>query len=43
MTRVTGHLVSTDFKFPITAFGRSRPAADASREVVERCLLDGLM
>jgi hypothetical protein len=29
--------------FPITAFGRSRPAADASREVVERWLLDGLM
>jgi len=25
------------------AFGRSRPAADASREVVERWLLDGLM
>jgi hypothetical protein len=24
------------------AFGRSRPAADASREVVERWLLDGL-
>jgi hypothetical protein len=24
-------------------FGRSRPAADASREVVERWLLDGLM
>jgi hypothetical protein len=25
------------------AFGRSRPAADATREVVERWLLDGLM
>jgi hypothetical protein len=25
-----------------SAFGRSRPAADASREVVERWLLDGL-
>ena len=30
------------FTLPITAFGRSRPAADASREVVERWLLDGL-
>jgi hypothetical protein len=29
--------------FTDTAFGRSRPAADASREVVERWLLDGLM
>src|SRR5215469_13038317 len=28
--------------FPILSFGRSRPAADASREVVERWLLDGL-
>ena len=28
--------------FPVTAFGRSRPAADASREVVECWLLDGL-
>jgi hypothetical protein len=28
---------------PSTAFGRSRPAADATREVVERWLLDGLM
>src|SRR6516225_9620887 len=27
---------------PITWLGRSRPAADASREVVERWLLDGL-
>ena len=27
----------------ICAFGRSRPAADATREVVERWLLDGLM
>ena len=27
---------------PVRAFGRSRPAADASREVVERWLLDGL-
>jgi pimeloyl-ACP methyl ester carboxylesterase len=27
----------------ISAFGRSRPAADATREVVERGLLDGLM
>ena len=26
----------------ICAFGRSRPAADASREVVERWLLDGV-
>jgi hypothetical protein len=26
-----------------SAFGRSRPAADASREVVERWLLDDLM
>jgi hypothetical protein len=26
----------------IATFGRSRPAADASREVVERWLLDGL-
>jgi len=25
----------------ITAFGRSRPAADATREVVERWFLDG--
>jgi hypothetical protein len=30
-------------QFPIRAFGRSRPAADATREVVERWLLDGLM
>ncbi|MFI5096117.1 MAG: hypothetical protein ACHQIK_22075, partial [Candidatus Acidiferrales bacterium] len=29
-------------QFPVTALGRSRPAADASREVVERWLLDGL-
>jgi hypothetical protein len=29
--------------FPVRAFGRSRPAADASREVVERWLLDDLM
>jgi glycosyltransferase involved in cell wall biosynthesis len=29
--------------FTVTAFGRSRPAADATREVVERWLLDGLM
>jgi hypothetical protein len=27
----------------VTLLGRSRPAADASREVVERWLLDGLM
>jgi len=27
--------------FPVTALGRSRPAADASREVVERWLLYG--
>jgi hypothetical protein len=37
----------TSFKVPglhmVTALGRSRPAADASREVVERWLLDGLM
>ena len=26
----------------VSAFGRSRPAADATREVVERWLLDGL-
>jgi hypothetical protein len=26
----------------ITSLGRSRPAADASREVVERLLLDGV-
>jgi hypothetical protein len=31
------------FHFAVTPFGRSRPAADASREVVERWLLDGLM
>jgi len=31
------------FHLMVTAFGRSRPAADASREVVERWLLDGLM
>jgi hypothetical protein len=38
---------SSDFKYHFTspgcAFGRSRPAADATREVVERWLLDGLM
>jgi hypothetical protein len=28
---------------PVRAFERSHPAADASREVVERWLLDGLM
>jgi hypothetical protein len=27
---------------PVTALGRSRPAADASREVTECWLLDGL-
>jgi hypothetical protein len=27
---------------PVSALGRSRPAADASREVVECWLLDGL-
>jgi hypothetical protein len=29
-------------KCPVTAFERSRPAADATREVVERWLLYGL-
>ncbi len=28
--------ISVVGQFPVTAFGRSRPAADASREVVER-------
>jgi hypothetical protein len=37
---VIGNLKST---LMITAFGRSRPAADASREVVKHWLLDGLM
>jgi hypothetical protein len=32
-----------EITFPVSAFGRSRPAADASREVVEHWLLDGLM
>jgi hypothetical protein len=32
-----------DSQSPRTPFGRSRPAADASREVVERWLRDGLM
>jgi hypothetical protein len=35
--------VRTNPPSPITAFGRSRPAADASREVVDRWLLDALM
>ncbi len=30
-------------QFPVRALGRSRPAADATREAVERWLLDGLM
>ncbi len=30
-------------KFPINALGRSRPAADATREAGEHWLLDGLM
>src|SRR5271167_999818 len=41
--RVTGHVVFGPISTsPVTAFGRSRPAADASREVVQRWLLDGL-
>ena len=44
VSRVTGHLKnSPKTTCTITAFGRSRPAADATREVVERGLLDGLM
>ena len=31
-----------DLTCPVSALGRSRPAADASREVVECLLLDGL-
>jgi hypothetical protein len=38
--RIIGNLKST---WTIRALGRSRPAADATREVVERWLLDGLM
>ena len=30
-------------QFPVNAFGRSRPAADATREAGEHWLLDGLM
>jgi len=41
--RLTGRRESGQFHVSVTAFGRSRPAADASREVVERWLLDGLM
>jgi hypothetical protein len=39
-SRVTGNLKST---WTVTALGRSRPAADATREVVEGWLLDDLM
>jgi hypothetical protein len=35
--------IIVDSTWTITALGRSRPAADASREVVERWLLDDLM
>jgi hypothetical protein len=33
---------ASESSWTVSAFGRSRPAADASREVVERWLLDGL-
>jgi hypothetical protein len=39
IVRVVFRPISTS---PVTAFGRSRPAADASREVEERWLLYGL-
>jgi hypothetical protein len=32
-----GKVLFADSTFPVTALGRSRPAADATREVVERC------
>jgi len=35
--------VYNEATLPVNAFGRGRPAADASREVVEHWLLDGLM
>jgi len=46
VSRETGQVLGPpslpDSASTITAFGRSRPAADASREVVECWLLDGL-
>jgi hypothetical protein len=40
--RVIGHLPGpSDFNCPRCALGRSRPAADAAREVAERWLLYG--
>jgi hypothetical protein len=35
-SRLTGKVPLSDSTLPVTAFGRSRPAADASREVGER-------
>jgi len=42
LARKTRHLTGGDFTSPVNAFERSRPAADATREVVERWLLYGL-
>jgi hypothetical protein len=40
-SRETGKVPAPKGTWEVTAFGRSRPAADASREVVERWLVDG--
>jgi len=39
---LTGKVRLTDSTLPVSALGRSRPAADAAREAVQRWLLDGL-
>ena len=41
-SRETGKFPQAKIDSAITALGRSRPAADASREVAERWLLDRL-
>jgi len=41
-TPVPGKLEWRSLNLPVSSFGRSRPAADAAREVVERWLLDGV-
>jgi len=39
---VIGKFPRAKINWTVTSFGRSRPAADAAREVTERWLLDGL-
>jgi len=40
--KLNSHIFVLGPKLPVTALGRSRPAADATREVVEGWLVDGL-